>query len=185
MNTSRISVHCLHAHAVVDIHTHKALSETTTTTSRFPARVPLSVCCLHENSLMLSVMDVASAPSAARRRREGRLRQFLRHEGPTVAMALAEKLHHTSRGQKIARARREENEMNFATGQTTPPPRAAAAVYHPLTLGAEAGGVLAAGGRPSPLIEVRPQGGSAAHRGAFCRRLALRADSRCSCSADG
>ena len=39
----------------------------------------------------------------------------------------------------------------------SPPPRAAAAEYYPLTPGAEAGGVLAAGGRPSPLVEVRPQ----------------------------
>ena len=50
-------------------------------------------------------MEVDSAPGAARRMRERRLRQFLRHERLTVAMALAEKLHHTSRGQMIARAR--------------------------------------------------------------------------------
>ena len=43
---------------------------------------------------------------------------------------LAEKLHHTSRGQRIAGAReKEENEMNFAMGQMTPIPRAAAAEY--------------------------------------------------------
>ena len=59
-------------------------------------------------------------------------------------MALAEKLHHTSRRQKIARARREENEMNFAMGQMTPPPKAAAAEYFPMT--PEAGGELAAAG---------------------------------------
>ena len=59
--------------------------------------------------------------------------------------------------QKTARAgEEEENEMHFATGQMTPPPRAAAG-YYPLTPGAEAGGVLSAGGRPSPLVEVRPQ----------------------------
>ena len=47
--------------------------------------------------------------------------------------------------------------MYFATGLMPPPPRAAAAEYCPLTPGAEAGGVLAAGWRPSPLVEVRPQ----------------------------
>ena len=47
--------------------------------------------------------------------------------------------------------------MYFATGQMTSLPSAAAAEYYPLTLDAEAGGVLAAGGRPSPLVEVRPQ----------------------------
>ena len=50
------------------------------------------------------VMDVDSA-SATRRRRERRLRQFLRHERLSVAMALSEKRHHTSRGQRKDRAR--------------------------------------------------------------------------------
>ena len=44
-------------------------------------------------------MDVDSV-SVARRRRERRLRQFLRHERLSVAMALSEKKHHTSRGQR-------------------------------------------------------------------------------------
>ena len=48
------------------------------------------------------------------RRRERRLRQFLRRERPTVAVALAEKLHRTSRGQMITRATEEENETNIA-----------------------------------------------------------------------
>ena len=48
-------------------------------------------------------MDVDSV-SAARRRRERRLRQFLRHKRLTVAMALSEKKHHTSRGQRKDRA---------------------------------------------------------------------------------
>ena len=38
------------------------------------------------------------------RRRQRRLRQWLRHERLSVAMALAESQHHTSRGQKTARA---------------------------------------------------------------------------------
>ena len=49
------------------------------------------------------MMDVDSV-SAARRRRERRLRQFLRHERLSVAMALSEKKHHTSRGQRKDRA---------------------------------------------------------------------------------
>ena len=57
-------------------------------------------------------MDVDSA-SAARRRRERRLRLWLRHERMTVAMALAEKLHHTSRGQRFARAREEGHRRGF------------------------------------------------------------------------
>ena len=38
--------------------------------------------------------------SAARRRRERRLRQFLRHERLSVAMTLSEKKHHTSPSQR-------------------------------------------------------------------------------------
>ena len=108
------------------------------------------------------------AERAAKRRRDRRLRMHWRHEQLTLRMALAAALHHSRdvgpvtynalRSQKTARAwEEEENEMYFATGQMTPPPRAAAAEYYPLTPGAEAGGVLAAGGRPSPLVEVRPQ----------------------------
>ena len=111
---------------------------------------------------------MAERDSAAKRRRDRRLRMHWRHEQLTLRMALAAALHHSRdvgpvtynalRSQKTARAwEEEENEMHFATGQTTPPPRAAAAEYYPLTPGAEAGGVLAAGGRPSPLVEVRPQ----------------------------
>ena len=57
---------------------------------------------------MLSAMDVDSVSGggtgSARRRRERRLRQFLRHERPSVAMALSEMKHHTSRGQRKDRA---------------------------------------------------------------------------------
>ena len=111
---------------------------------------------------------MAERDSAAKRRRDRRLRIHWRHEQLTLQMALAAALHHSRdvgpvtynalRSQKIARAwEEEEHEMHFATGQTTPPPRAAAAEYYPLTPGAEAGGVLAAGGRPSPLVKLRPQ----------------------------
>ena len=47
--------------------------------------------------------DVGGATGAARRRQR-RLRQFLRHERQSVAVAIAESQHHTSRGQKTARA---------------------------------------------------------------------------------
>ena len=81
--------------------------------------------------------------SAARRRRERRLRSMLRHERMTVAMALAEMTHHSApRRPTMARARGEESEMNFATGQMTPPPRAASTVY--FNLDDDVGNVLAA-----------------------------------------
>ena len=54
----------------------------------------------------MSTACVDIAAGAARRRRERRLRSWLRHERMTVAMALAEASHHTApRGQGTARAR--------------------------------------------------------------------------------
>ena len=69
----------------------------------------------------LAGCDVGSV----RRRRERRLRQWLRHERMTVAMVLAESTHHaTPRGQKEMARTREEVESetrNVPRGQTTPP----------------------------------------------------------------
>ena len=67
-------------------------------------------------------MDVDSALSAAMRRRQRRLRQFLRHERLSVAMALAEKLHRTSRGQRFARAWEEGQEKHDELRRQRPPP---------------------------------------------------------------
>ena len=106
---------------------------------------------------------------AAWRRCQRRLRMHWRHEQLTLQMALAAALHHSRdvgleshtalRSQRTARAgREEENELHFAMGQTTPPPRVAASEYFPVTPEEEVGGVLAAGERPTPLVEVLPQG---------------------------
>ena len=67
---------------------------------------------------------------AARRRREPRLRQFLRHERLSVAMALAESTHHAApRGQKMARAGGVEREENYEPRLLDPPlPQTAATV---------------------------------------------------------
>ena len=59
---------------------------------------------------------------AARRRRERRLRSWLKHERQSVAMALAEQKHHASWGQMRARAREELHEMNHAPWRPKPPP---------------------------------------------------------------
>ena len=58
----------------------------------------------------------------------------------------------------MARAREEESEMNNATGQMTPPPRAASTEYYRMDDDVD---VLAA--RPTPLVEVRPQPGVLRH----------------------
>ena len=55
---------------------------------------------------MMAGCDV-DGEGAARRRRQRRLRSWLKHERQSVAMALAEYTHHASRGQTRARAREE------------------------------------------------------------------------------
>ena len=60
--------------------------------------------------------------SAARRRRERRLRQFLPHERVSVAMAKAESNHHAApRGQGVARAGGVEREENYEPRLLDPP----------------------------------------------------------------
>ena len=63
-------------------------------------------CVTSANSFMLGAAPAANETSAAQRRQR-RLRQFLRHERPTVAMLLAQRDHHTApQGQKQARSGR-------------------------------------------------------------------------------
>ena len=52
---------------------------------------------------------------------QGRLRQFFRHGSLTVALALAEFSHHTSRGQRVARAGEVEYEENYEPRLLTTP----------------------------------------------------------------
>ena len=79
------------------------------------------------------------------RRRQRRLRSWLRHERMTVAMALAESAHHTSRGQKYARAGVWEHEQNY-TAKVRKPPTPQPELF---SLEEEPGG-----GLPAPLSEV-------------------------------
>ena len=65
------------------------------------------------------------AAGAAMRRRQRRLRSWLRHERMTVAMTLAEMTHHTApRGPMMARVRAVEEQVSHAglRAQKTPPP---------------------------------------------------------------
>ena len=68
-------------------------------------------------------MDLREQPisGAAQRRRQRRLRSWLRHERMTVAMALAERTHHSSRGQTIARAGEWGHELNYTATIRDPP----------------------------------------------------------------
>ena len=80
----------------------------------------------------------------------------------SFAMALAESSHHTSRGQRVARAGGEEHEKHFtAEFRTTPPPAAAGTVCFRL----DDDEVPAAGCWLPALIEPRPQGKLEQHAG--------------------
>ena len=85
---------------------------------------------------------------SARRRRERRLRAYLRYAQMSVAMALAETTHHSAQRQKKARAREEEREVHYTAAfrTTVPPPE-----QELFDLFEEPGGE-----RPSLLLE--PQG---------------------------
>ena len=97
------------------------------------------------------------------------------------AMLLAETQHHAApRGQNKARRRREEeSEMNNVMGRRLLTPTAASTVCFSMD---DDGDVLAA--QPTPLVVFRA-GGSAAHRDAHRGHLAVRADPRCACTANG
>ena len=64
---------------------------------------------------------VGHAIGAARRRREWRLRQFLRHERRTLALALAELQHHTAPRDRRAWAGEVEHEENSKRRLQNPP----------------------------------------------------------------
>ena len=60
--------------------------------------------------------------TAAARRRQRRLRAYLRYARMSVAVALAESTHHTSRGQRFARVGEEGREEHDALRRQRPPP---------------------------------------------------------------
>ena len=72
---------------------------------------------------MLGARD--DGEGAARRRRERRLRSWLKHERQSVAMALSEYKHHSSRGQRRDRAGEEGHRDKYVAPprQKPPPPQ--------------------------------------------------------------
>ena len=133
---------------------------------------------------MASVVDamagVDHAPKAARRRRERRLRAYVRDARMSVAMTLAEATHHTApRGQRTASAREEEREVHCTAAFRTTVPHPERELFD---LFEEPGGGAA---RLAVGAAEATAGGSAAHRNAHRGHLAVRADSRCAGAADG
>ena len=120
---------------------YKHTVRTTTTTKRF-TQTALLLRSLHSENLTGAMDDHGVRAGAAMRRRQRRLRSMLRHERQSIAMALAERLHHSAnvtglkhkeeveqhaapRGPKTARAEVEEavNATHDALRrQNTPPP---------------------------------------------------------------
>ena len=105
--------------------------------------------------MLASVRD-ANASGAARRRQR-RLRQWLRHERLSVAMALAEYNHHTApRRQTMARAGEGPRVALHGHVPEHVPPQAAGAQFFAMDTGEDVGDAPAAE-RPAPLLEVLPQ----------------------------
>ena len=105
------------------------------------ANFVFSLCCTR-------MADPSARPQSsgvARRRGERRLRSMLRHERMTVAMVLAEFSHHSSRGQRMARAGVWGHEQNY-TAKIRKPPTPQPELF---SLEEEPGG-----GLPAPLSEV-------------------------------
>ena len=120
---------------------------TTTTREAFDSNTRFLVCVtvMFQNPADGSCADRVLGSSAARRRKERRVRSMLRHERMTVAMALAEFLHRSSRGQRMARAGVWGHEQNYTAKvrkPSTPQPEL-------FSLEEEPGG-----GLPAPLSEV-------------------------------
>ena len=96
-----------------------------------------------------------AARGAAWRRRQRRLRSMLRHERQTVAMALAESLHHSAQRQKTARAGEWVREEVHGEVPEAPTPQEPGTQYFHLD---DYDSVPELGGsRPDRLAGVRPQ----------------------------
>ena len=91
---------------------------------------------------------------AAMRRRQRRLRQWLRHERLSVAISLAESHHHAApRGQSMARAGGWERAALHGQVPEHPTPQVAGTQYFAMDVDE----VPATGSRPDRLAGVRPQ----------------------------
>ena len=132
---------------------------------------------------MWAQVDGEHVAGAAKRRRERLHRAYLKYARMSVAMALSEYKHHTSRGKRgwTGPGRWERGKQHYtATFRNIPPPRRQGLSTFLWTskmcLPSGCGPASAAGACP------------AAHCGAHCRLCACcshSANSRCTCAADG
>ena len=136
------------------MQTHQVVSEKTTTQATFPQERP---CLRHLLDTALGCRSWKStAPQKAARRRQQRLHSWLRHERMTVAVALAEKLHHTSRG-RMPGLGKWGREMKFtATIRDPPSPHPPTTPQLPRRKARRGGG---RGGRPGSATDLRRRAG--------------------------
>ena len=125
-------------------HQHLVRTTTTTTTARQRVSFAQVLCAIFASMASVGDTRVDHASGAARRRRERRLRAYLKYARMSVAMALAQANHHTApREQKTATAE--------ATNATSKERVAGDAVYFELF------DEDTAGLRPGPVLDPRPQ----------------------------
>ena len=110
----------------------------------------------------------------ARRQRGRRLRPYLRYARMSVEMAFAKCQHHSAQRQKKARIWEEEREVHYTPAFATTGSFSRAGALRPLRGAQLAVGAAGAAGA-----------GTAEHCGTHRRRLALRANPRCTGAADG
>ena len=129
---------------------------------------------------MWSQFDGEHVAGAARRRRERRLRAYLKYAWMSVAMALAEARHHTApRGQVTARA---EATNDAPRSQTTSAARDTGTDFFAMSEDSDV-----VGRWPAAVSRgcAAAGAGSAAHRGADRRPCAFGFDASRRCAADG
>ena len=124
----------------------------TTTTTSFHRSVSLFVRDISSEDFMWAAEGAAHA-GAAKRRRERRHRAHLKYVRMSVAMALSECKHHTSRDQRMDRDGEWERAVPHGHVPEHPIPHAAGTEYFSL----DVEDVPAAGSRPDFLAGVRPQ----------------------------
>ena len=125
---------------------------TTTTTQVSTQASPFLRSDLFCEDFMWAAEGAAHA-GAAKRRRERRHRAYLKYARMSVAMALSEYKHHTSRGQRMDRAGEWERAVLHGQVPEHPTPQAAGTEYFSL----DVEDVPAAGSCPDRLAGVRPQ----------------------------
>ena len=156
-----------HTHTHTHSHTFTPHTPHKVQTHSFSRCEVRCLLCSHQFCIFMWTASMAEHAGAAMRRRQRRLRQWLRHERLSVAMALAETNHHAApRGQTKARGR------GRGTSCTTRPRSGSASPPgFPATLSGCAPGATCTG--------------TAAHRAAGRRRCPSGPSSRRSCAANG